>query len=258
MLVYVLSYNKTYTDEEIQERFRPLTQTYGFSIVYKIEDNFLSTLEISPFGFPAGPPKTSIVKPIKLYNLIRYPDLLEKTLSKYPVKVIDQYLDAIYFAKEIDNNGFKYGGSYDIYRRIMYLVNDDNTDEFSIWAFHHEFSSLLLRSRSFHLNPWTDHNPKDFKYLYKIYSSTKDTMKHVSFDVEPTANEYKDGFMTFYGRTNFENDFNEYSGMIFTYPKKTKKLMNTFPRIRAKFLVWLKFYQSIDPIFTEEYLFENH
>ena len=26
------------------------------------------------------------------------------------------------------------------------------------------------------------------------------------------------------------------------------------PRVRGKFLVWLKFYQEIDPIFTEEYL----
>ncbi len=34
--------------------------------------------------------------------------------------------------------------------------------------------------------------------------------------------------------------------------------MGSYPRIRAKFLVWLEFYQSIDPIFTEEYLFGNH
>ncbi|MCP4117611.1 MAG: hypothetical protein GY737_19885 [Desulfobacteraceae bacterium] len=257
MFLFVISYNETYTDEEIQKLFKPLTHTYGFSIVYKIEEDFLSTLEISPYGFPAGPPRSSVVKPIKQYNLVRYPILLRKALSKYPVKVIDQYLEGIYFAKEINNNGFKYGGSYDIYRRVMYLVNDDYSEELSIYAFHHEFSSLLLRSHSFHLNPWEDQNPPSFKYLYDIYGSTKNTMKHVSFDVEPTEKEYKDGVMSFYGRTEFENDFNEYSAMIFTYPEKTKKLMETYPRIRAKFLVWLKFYQSIDPIFTEEYLFED-
>ena len=65
---------------------------------------------------------------------------------------------------------------------------------------------------------------------------------------------YEDGFMNTYGQTDFENDFNEYSAMIFTYPEKFKQIMARHPRVRGKFLVWLKFYQEIDPIFTEEYL----
>lgn len=54
--------------------------------------------------------------------------------------------------------------------------------------------------------------------------------------------------------TDFENDFNEYSAMIFTYPEKFKKIMNQYPRVRAKFEIWLDFYQKINPIFTEAYL----
>jgi hypothetical protein len=42
--------------------------------------------------------------------------------------------------------------------------------------------------------------------------------------------------------------------MIFTYPEKFKTIMNQYPRVRGKFLVWLDFYQMIDPIFTEAYL----
>ncbi len=61
--------------------------------------------------------------------------------------------------------------------------------------------------------------------------------------------------MDSYGQTNFENDFNEFSAMIFTYPDKFKKIMRRYPRVRAKFLVWLNFYHKIDPIFTEEYFF---
>ena len=47
---------------------------------------------------------------------------------------------------------------------------------------------------------------------------------------------------------------NEYSAMIFTDPEKFKPIMARHPRVRGKFLVWLEFYQEIDPIFTEEYL----
>jgi hypothetical protein len=31
-------------------------------------------------------------------------------------------------------------------------------------------------------------------------------------------------------------------------------IMEQYPRVRGKFLVWLEFYQKIDPVFTEEYL----
>ena len=60
--------------------------------------------------------------------------------------------------------------------------------------------------------------------------------------------------MRVYGETDFENDFNEYSAMIFTDPKKFKNIMTRYPRVRGKFMVWLQYYKKIDPIFTERYL----
>lgn len=65
---------------------------------------------------------------------------------------------------------------------------------------------------------------------------------------------YQYGIITNYGLTSFENDFNEYSAMIFTYPEKFRKIMNQYPRVRGKFKVWLEFYRKVDPIFTEAYL----
>ena len=66
--------------------------------------------------------------------------------------------------------------------------------------------------------------------------------------------DYFDGFLNVYSHTSFENDFNEYSAMIFTYPEKFKKIMNKYPRVRGKFLIWMDFYNKINPVFTEEYL----
>lgn len=42
--------------------------------------------------------------------------------------------------------------------------------------------------------------------------------------------------MNTYGQIVFENDFNEYSAMIFTYQQKFKKIMNQYLRLRGKFL----------------------
>jgi hypothetical protein len=244
-------YNKTYTKAEIDALFAPVTSKYGIMIVYEIGEGFFSPLENPPI--PAGPHRGSKVKPIRHRVLMRYPDILQKAFDKYPVEVIKNNLSRIHLAGEIDQSGFKFGGSYDPFRRIIYLVdNGGNNENDSLRAFHHEFSSLLINSHSFWLNPWTDNHPEDFKYLGDIHD-TWTAVNKASKAI--TDNEcYEKGIVTNYGLTNFGNDFSEYSAMIFTHPEKFKKIINQYPRVRGKFLVWLEFYQKIAPIFTEESL----
>lgn len=243
---------KEFPKEEIDALFEPIISRYEIKIVYEIGENFFSPLENPPI--PAGPPRNSKVKPIRHRVLMEYPEILQKAFDKYPDKVIKHYLNSIYFAKEIDDGDLKYGGTYDPFRRIIYLVDNDTGNVVqAIHTFHHEFSSLLISAHSFFLNPWTDNHPKDFKYLEDIYD-TWDAMREARKRF--TENYcYERGIITNYGLTSFSNDFSEYSAMIFTYPEKFKKIMDQYPRVRGKFLVWLEFYQKIDPIFTEEYLF---
>jgi hypothetical protein len=246
-------YYQTFPKAKIDALFEPVTSKYGIKIVYKIGNDFFSPLK-NPL-IPAGPPRCSKIKPIRDHVLIRYPDILLKAFSKYPDKVIKKYLKAIYFAGDIDDGDIEYSGTYDPFRRIVYLVDDGGKDDREAMdTFHHEFSSLLLTRHSFFINPWADHNPKGFIYLTERYKRWKTLAKEVDLSKKGSAKDYEKGFMRVYGETDFENDFNEYSAMIFTYPKKFKKIMNRYPRVRGKFLVWLKFYQRIDPIFTEKYL----
>ncbi len=97
------------------------------------------------------------------------------------------------------------------------------------------------------LNPWLDQNPPGFEYSHSVEVNKNNFIEKDDY--------YKEGFLNLYSLTWFENDFNEFSRMIFTYPEKFKSIMDQYPRIRGKFLVWLKFYQEVDPCFTEDYLF---
>lgn len=244
--------NKTYPKEDIEAAFEPISSKYGIKVVYEIGDDYFSPLKNQPF--PVGPPRYSKIKPIRHRVLMQYPYFLQRAFDKYPVNVIKNHLSAIYFAREIDIAGRKAGGTYDPFRRIIYLVdNGEKNDDQAMSTFHHEFSSLLIKSHSFWINLWTDHLPKDFKYLDDIYETWKEVEE--AGKTFTGNNCYELGFVTDYGLTNLENDFNEYSEMIFTYPQMFKKIMDQYPRVRGKFLVWLEFYQKIDPIFTEEYLF---
>jgi hypothetical protein len=245
---------KTYTKEEIDAFFEPITSKYGIKIVYEINEDFFSPTKNPHYW--SGPPQNSVAEPIRHRVLTRYPAILEDALKKYPVDVIKNYLSAIHFSEELYVNGIKAGGTFDPLRKILYLVdNGTNSIEDAQYATHHELSSLFLSGHSFFINPWTDNNPEDYKYLFETKANRIEIYEKVS--LKGTKEDYVKGFVTSYGQTEFENDFNEYSAMIFTYPKKFKEIMDQYPRVRSKFLVWLEFYQKIDPIFTEEYLFGN-
>lgn len=247
-------YFKKFPKEEIDALFEPITSKYGIRIVYEIGDDFFSPLG-NPI-LPAGPPRNSKVKPIRHRVLVKYPDILEKALGKYPIEVIKTYLSAIYFAGEINAAGDIALGTYDPFRRIIYLADNGTNDEsLALHTFHHEFSSLLMKHNSFWLDPWINQNPKNFRYLDDVYDNWKE-VENVRKTIEDDLC-FNQGFVTNYGLTSFSNDFSEYSAMIFTHPQKFKTIMDQYPRIRGKFLVWLAFYHKIDPIFTESYLFGN-
>ncbi|MFZ1983583.1 MAG: hypothetical protein WAU91_04170 [Desulfatitalea sp.] len=248
---YELYLDTTFPKDVIEARFAPLTSQYGIKIVYEVSESFFSEL-VNPI-VSAGPKRNSTVTPIRNRVLLRYPKLLQTAFEKYPLGVIKDYLNAIHFAASIHDNGFLCAGSYDPFRKVIYLVDNGWVrEDQALSTFHHEFSSLLLNGHSLVLNPWIDQNPKDFVYLYKTGQKHIEVFNKSSID--GNEEDYEKGFMNTYGQTNFENDFNEYSAMILTYPEKFKQIMNQYPRVRGKFLVWLKFYQEIDPIFTEEYL----
>ncbi|MBT8340984.1 MAG: hypothetical protein HKP58_01040 [Desulfatitalea sp.] len=251
LLLNTWHYKSTFSNEKIDAAFEPITSKYGIKIVYEVSDDYFFPEERTII--PAGPPRSSKIKPIYRRVLVRYPRILQKAFDKYPVDIIKRYLNAIYFAGEIDDGEAKYAGTLDPFRRIVYLVdNGYYDDEQAISTFHHEFCTMLLRSHSFYVNPWTDNHPKDFKYLWEIYDAWEEVREARLSVTDEYC--YERGIVTNYGLTTFSNDLSEYSSMIFTYPEKFKKIMNQYPRVRGKFLVWLEFYQKIDPIFTEAYL----
>jgi hypothetical protein len=242
----VASCTKTYSKEEINKMFEPITSKYGIKIVYEIDDDF------GPILLGGEHAKFNKAVPIDHQVLARYPRLLKKAFEKYTVSVIKEYLNAIYFAKALDCDGLQYSGTYDPFRRIVYLVNDGKqSDNFSVAAFHHEFSSVLLKRHTVFLNPWLELNPRNFKYSQELTNNVEDIY---GVSLEGTIVDYKDGFLNAYSQISFEDDFNEFSRIIFTQPEKFKKIMNQYPQIRSKFMIWLEFYHKIDPIFTEEYL----
>jgi hypothetical protein len=240
---------RNYTDEQIEQMFEPITSKYGIRIVYEIDETFTPQYR----GGEGKHAEYCRLAPIKKRTLARYPQILEQALSKYPVQVIKEYLNAVHFAGIIKDRGSYAAGTYDSFRRIIYLVDDGSRPaEEMIGTFHHEFSSLFLRRHGMLLNPWLDQHPVGFDYRSELFESIEDI--YAAYSMHGAEVDYESGFMNTYSHTTFENDFNEYARMIFTHPEEFKQIMDKHPRVRGKFLVFLDFYEMIDPIFTEEYL----
>jgi hypothetical protein len=60
----------------------------------------------------------------------------------------------VYFAGVMKSDNINYAGTYDPFRRIIYLIGDGKWTSESMGTFHHAFSSLFLSRHGLLLNPW--------------------------------------------------------------------------------------------------------
>jgi hypothetical protein len=242
--------SRTYSKEQIDLLFEPITSKYGIEIIYEIDETFTPIWA----GGGGAHAEYCVLEPMHQRVLSRYPQILEEAFAKYPVHVINKYLSAVHFAGILKDGNLYGSGTFDSTRRIVYLVDHGTkSGQEAMRTFHHEFSSLLLARHGLFLNPWLEQHPEGLRYRSQMYDNDEDVYAGTS--LVGTEADYEKGFVNSYGQTNFENDFNEYAAMVFAYPEKFKQIMNQYPRVRCKFLVFLDFYQKIDPIFTEEYFF---
>lgn len=221
---------------------------------YKIKIYYKSFKEVIPKEWTSNPINANLTK-ISNKELKRFPRLLKEVLYKYPHAVILKNLKGVCLAKKMTFYGTQFGATNSI--DIIYLTsggeNNGYTNQYLYEAFHHEFSSILLRNYNFPRNKWLSCNPKDFKYKGGGVQAIK---KNIASQ-KGTKSLYKKGFLAQYSLSDFEEDFNLYSEMIFVQPKIFKSLSKEYKAIDEKFKIWLSFYQSIDKSFTQDFFFNS-
>lgn len=182
-------------------------------------------------------------------ELQRFPILLRQALGRYPKKVITKNLKRVVILESISFYGLEYGATYST--DTVYLSSKGKTlgytDRYLIDGFHHEFSSILFRNYRFPTRRWEMCNPERFKYS----GSGVAALKNGQTSLEGSDELYQKGFLAGYSISALEEDYNVYSGIAFSQPERLRRLIRDYPKVREKFLVWLDFYRSIDPFFTQ-------
>jgi hypothetical protein len=179
--------------------------------------------------------------------------ILGKAFSKYPARVLRENLETVYILKTLRFYGLPYGGTFT--GHSVYITDNDSdrnyTRTFIESLFHHEFSSILLRSHERYLQKrnWKKANRAGFTYGTGGISAIREGNSSMEYD--PGLN--KEGFLNRYTQSSLEEDFNVMAQNLFCGGKRFWNIVDEFPGIRKKASLAIAFFHRIDPAFTEVY-----
>jgi len=198
------------------------------------------------------PPDNGIAKPITKRNMCRVPPILLRELKKYPKSVIQNSLTDIYLLDSLYFYGVGYGGTaYDhsIYMTVQSIGAGYN-DLYLSQLFHHELSSVFFWAYPFPSEAWADVNSKGFAYIDAVDDALSANKNGLSSDKSKLY--FPEGFLSSYGYSTLENDFNLYAEMAFTDPEALKALADSYPKIHQKSALLKGFYKGISNDFFPE------
>lgn len=228
--------------EDVTQDIEEIELKYNIEIKYDLAEEAIPDYWLLP-------PSSATAEPIEKTNLNRFIKNLTLELEKYPIEVIKKNLSTIYLFRSLSFFGVPYGGTS--IGNSLYLtggsIEEGSDDIYIARVIHHELSSIFFRDHPFPKEAWSSINPEGFSYA----DSDSEVLAAV---VEATESGNKmgfheEGFISKYGQSTLENDFNVYAEMIFVHPQKLKNLSEKYPRVRQKYELTKNFYTSISKYF---------
>ena len=192
-------------------------------------------------------------EPLSEKEIDRSIAIVTKSLRKYPTKLIKSNLKVVYVVHRLKFFGVSAAGTNCYWK--VYIVNrgiaEGFTDDFIEKVFHAEFSSILFDNYNtkFDQESWKKINPQSFKYG----TSGVDAVKQQKASENITDFLLQQGFLSEYAQSTLENDFNSFAKNVFTADDHFWDIVGRHERIRKKLTLFINFYHSLDPVFSEEY-----
>ena len=179
--------------------------------------------------------------------------LVEKFLDAYPSDIIEDNLSGVYLLGRIQAMGHEIAGTY--YGKGIYAVVSPHVSDRNILStLHHEFSSVLMRSHAFPVREWLAANPRGWKYAGGSRLMIEKGAAANSNLAMPSHSLLKKGFLTPYGQSSIEDDFNIYASWLFTRYEDLKQLADEYPGVRRKMNLAAGFFKTVSP----EFEFSDH
>ena len=221
--------------EDLPEKVGPV------KVIFKVTDDFY------PDYWKNDPKIKPVAEPIEQKELLRTIPLIRKFVAEYPEGILEKNLKGIYLCKMLQFYGKDFGGTNSADGVYICVKTKElgYTNQFLLSSMHHEFSSILMRNYPFPTKAWTLLNPKDFSY-------TDDAVGALGKDdlLKPQAKYHEIGFICLYSQSSVEEDFNTIADYLFNQRPALLKIVQKYPKLRAKVQLAMKFYKSVDARFS--------
>ena len=198
------------------------------------------TVRVGHGFFPRALWPKAHARALKPDQIPRVVGFVARALASYPPRLVRRTLAHIKLCRTLRVLGTPYGGTFE--PGTVYLACGDRAGPELMRAFHHEFSSLLMRAAEFPTDAWSRTNAPDFSYggggRQAILAGQ---VGYGNIDL------YRAGFFTPYACADLENDFNVFSETVFHDPYGARILIAHHPRLLARWRLWIAFFHEPGP-----------
>ncbi len=220
-------------NSDIRERARKIGEHYGILIGYGSPDTFF----VPPYTSKDSQLSGMTAKRVDIDSLSPALDGIEESLAIYPPGFFSNHCKAIFICDSLKLGGKEAGGTYGKAWIILDATKKSgrqNIYDMARLGLHHEFSSIV----------WND--MPELRLLW---------VKLLPIGWKPSDNPLKnpdlvtraaDGFLSQYGATSAENDFNVYAEKIFTEGKSIASMGKKQMVIAHKIALLMAAYERID------------
>ncbi len=177
---------------------------------------------------------------------------LQKFMVGYPEDFLTNNLSRIYIVDEVNEDQIAIGGKSDATHKCIYMQYKDSSD-YNRYQFnkfmHHEVSHILLR------NHWKNFERRKWKRS-SVCRCGNDGFIAIKKGADSTVlndSLCKLGFLHQYAMSAVVEDFASFAENIFMNNAEFWNLAQNYPYIRRKTELFIQFYETLDPTFTEAY-----
>ena len=240
----VLAWQWQSVRESVRDRAHRIEQAHGIKIGYGDPAEFWTP----PFKPEDGTAPGVEMRRPELKNVAIALDGIDTALEQYPRGFVSHLIHAIFICGELRMGGVGAGGTAGPAWIIVAAPADLGTEGIryaSLVGVHHELSSFVLRVNPATRAQWSEFAPAGWNFVEDAGGALG--------RAQAAAPSLETGFLSAYGGTNLENDFNVYAEKMFTEPDSLARLAQAHSLIRRKLDFVRATYVAIDPRLADRF-----
>jgi hypothetical protein len=228
-------------------RARALGDRHGILIGFGAPDTFF----VPPYHPTDARIVNGVATSVDMAALPPALDGIEQSLAIYPPGFVAQHCKAIFICGSLMLGGAAAGGTYGPAWIILVAtqkVGETGIFETARLGVHHELSSLVWNANPRLRTRWAAELPSDWRPAASPAEEL--AAAHPEVEREMLEDSRRDGFLSAYGATSIENDFNVYAETIFTDANRVPRLAKSQPRVARKAGLLMAAYIDLDASFV--------